>query len=219
MISNVKDKVVRHVAYVAITVLVFIGSNWVNELVSVRLEQSKGIAWIFIPAGIRLLATLLFGFAGFEGLLLGGLYLNFYRFDFHDDIRAWSGGVAGALAPYLAYLFAKHWFFLGPRLRGLTVRRLLFTGVLCGLTSPILHHAFIWVQTGLVDPLALAAMVTGDIAGILVVLFIAKGLIAYAERNAALAHMVRRWLPWKRDRLPTRSSPATPSGSRRPIDD
>jgi hypothetical protein len=204
MVSHVKDKVVRHLAYVAITVLVFLAFNRVNELLAARLEQSAGIAWIFIPAGIRLLATLLFGIAGFEGLLLGGLYLNFYRFDFHNDFRAWSGAVAGALGPYLAYLFAKHWFFLGPRLKGLTVQRLLFTGVLCGLMSPILHHAFSWVQTGVVDPLALTAMITGDIVGILVVLFVAKGLIVYAERNARVARMVRRWLPWERDRRPDR---------------
>ena len=68
--------------------IMFIGLNWVNELVFGHLEQSNGINWVFIPAGIRLLSTLLFGLAGFEGLLLAGIYLNFYHFHFQSDFRA-----------------------------------------------------------------------------------------------------------------------------------
>jgi hypothetical protein len=191
--SNWKNKAVLHLEYVAVTTAVFLGMNWLNELAFSRLEYANGISWLFIPAGIRLLATLLFGLAGFEGLLLAGIYLNFFHFVFPDEVRAWSGAVAGALGPYLAYLFAKHWFDLRPRLKGLTVPRLLFTGLLCGFMSPIFHQAFIWVQTGLVDWTALVAMITGDIAGIFVVLLMAKGVIALAERHAPVAGLVRRW--------------------------
>ena len=193
--SNWKHKAAQHLAHVGITMLAFVTLIWANELVFSHLEESQGISWIFVPAGIRLLATLLFGLAGFEGLLLTGIYLNFHYFDFHNDFRAWSGAVAGSLGPYLAYLFAKHWFNLKPRLEGLTPKRLLFTGVLCGLMSPLLHHAFIWVQTGLVDWRALAAMMTGDIVGILAVLCLAKGLFALADRYGPAAHLIRRWTP------------------------
>jgi hypothetical protein len=136
---------------------------------------------VFLPAGIRLLATLLFGFAGFVGLLLASLYLNFYHFVFPDAFRAVAGAVAAALGPYLAYLFAKHWFDLGPRLRNLTAQRLLFTGVLCGIMNPVFNHAFTWVQKGVVDWTALTAMITGDIVGILIVLYLAKGLITLTD--------------------------------------
>lgn len=176
------DKAARHFACVGATTFTFLGLNWLNELVFSQFEQSAGINWVFIPAGIRLLATLLFGLAGFEGLLLAGLYLNFFHFMFASDVRALSGAVAGAAGPYLAYLFAKHWFDLGPRLRGLTTRRLLATGMLCGLMSPVFHHAFMWVQTGLVDWQGLTAMIVGDIVGILIVLYLAKGLLALTDR-------------------------------------
>jgi len=187
-----KTKAIRHLGHIAITTLVFLALNGLNELLFIQLEHSNGINWVFIPAGIRVLATLLFGFAGFEGLLLAGFYLNFHHFSF-DDIRAWSGAFAGALGPYLAYLSAKHWFNLGPRLRGLTLPRLLFTGLLCGLMSPAFHHAFMWVQTGLVDWQGLVVMIVGDSLGILIVLGIAKGLIALAERNDRAAGLVSRW--------------------------
>lgn len=176
-----KQHAVTQLGYVGITLIAFLGLNWLNELLFLRFEHSAGVNWVFLPAGIRLLATLLFGFAGFVGLLLAGFYLNFHHFVFQDEARAVYGAVAGAGGPYLAYLFAKHWFDLGPRLGNLTARRLLVTGVLCGIVSPAFHHAFMWVQKGQVDWAALTAMITGDIVGILIVLYTAKGLLTLTD--------------------------------------
>jgi len=187
--TSLKKRAGTQLAYVGITVIAFLGLNWINELAFIQFEQSKGINWVFLPAGIRLLATLFFGIAGFAGLLLASFYLNFHHFVFQDEVRAISGAVAGAGGPYLAYLFAKHWFDLGPRLGNLTARRLLFTGVLCGLMSPVFHHAFMWVQTGVVDWTALTAMITGDIVGILIVLYIAKSMIKLTDPRDVDAHL------------------------------
>lgn len=186
-----KAAVLKHLGEVGITFLTFLGFNWMNELAFSRLEQSNGINWIFLPAGIRLLSTMRFERAGFEGLLLAGIYLNFFHFDFHSDFRAWSGAVAGALGPYLAALLVKHWFDLEPCLKGLTAHRLLFTGALCGLMSPVFHHAFMWVLTGHVDWTALSAMIIGDTSGILIVLCLAKGMIALTDRYAPAARKAR----------------------------
>ena len=185
--GSLTERAVKQLGYVAVTALVFLALNWINELLFIRFEQSIGVNWVFLPAGVRLLATLLFGFAGFVGLLLVSLYLNFYHFAFPDTFGAVSGAIAASGGPYLAYLFAKHWFDLQPRLGGLTAQRLLFTGVLCGLMNPAFHHAFTWVQTGLVDWLAVTAMVVGDIAGILIVLYAAKGLLVLADRDGPAA--------------------------------
>lgn len=179
--ASLQHRAVRQIGYAALTIFVFLALNRVNEFVFGPFEHSAGINWVFLPAGIRLLATLLFGAAGFLGLLLVSLYLNFQHFVFPDQVRALSGAIAGAGGPYLAYLFAKHWFDLGPWLKNLTAQRLLVTGVLCGIMSPAFHHAFMWVQTGLVDWTALGVMMTGDIVGILIVLYLAKGLIVLTD--------------------------------------
>jgi hypothetical protein len=192
--TNLKEKTLQHLACVTATTIVFLGLNWVNELAFLGLEHSNGVNWIFLPAGIRLLATLLFGLAGFEGLLLAGLYLNFWHFDFQSDFRAWSGAFASAAGPYVAALFARHWFDIRARLQGLTVRRLLFTALLCGFMSPVLHHALMWVLTGEVDWHALTAMIVGDIVGIVVVLALAKAAIALAERYDPASNFIRRWI-------------------------
>ncbi len=179
--SALQHRAARQLGYAAFTVFVVLSLNTINEFMFLPFEHSNGINWVFLPAGIRLLATLLFGFSGFVGLLAVSLYLNFGHFVFHDDVRALSGAIAAAGGPYLAYLFAKHWFDLGPWLENLTAGRLLFTGVLCGVMSPAFHHAFMWVQTGVVDWAGLAVMMTGDIVGILIVLYLAKGLIVLTD--------------------------------------
>jgi hypothetical protein len=185
--------VATHLGEVGITLLAFLCLNWINELAFIQIEQSNGINWVFIPAGVRLLATMLFGFTGFVGLLLAGIYLNFFHFSFDSDFRAWSGAIAGALGPYLAALLFKHWFTLEPRLKRLTAYRLLFTGVLCGLLSPVFHHTFLWILTGRVDWTALFAMIIGDTVGILIVLYLAKGAMSLAGRYDPAAQLVRRW--------------------------
>jgi hypothetical protein len=190
--KKLKAAAARHLAGIGITMLAFLALNWINELVFLPIEQSNGINWVFIPAGVRLLSTMFFGLAGFEGLLLVGLYLNFFHFHFDSDFRAWSGAVSGALGPYLATLLVKHWFSLEPLLKGLTAHRLLFTGMLCGIMSPVFHHAFLWILTGDVDWTALAAMITGDTIGILIVLCLAKGALSLADRDGAVMHFLRR---------------------------
>ena len=174
---------------IAITITALIVLTWINGLLFHRFEQSEGINWIFLPAGFRLLATLFFGFAGFVGLLIASIYLNFQYFAFQDDARALYGAVAASSGPYLAYLFAKHWFDLRPRFGNLTAGRLFFTGMLCGLMGPVLHHAFIWVHTGLVEWPALMAMITGDVLGILIILFSVKSLIKLTDPADVDAHL------------------------------
>jgi H+/Cl- antiporter ClcA len=183
----------KHLMYVGITVSSFLGLNWINELLFSRLDLTNGVTWVFMPAGVRLLSTLFFGLAGLEGMFLVGVYLNFHHFMFHSDYRSWSGAVAGALGPYLASLFAIHWFNLRSPFEELTPQRLLFTGLLCGVMSPIFHQAFVWVLTETVDWTTLMAMITGDTTGILIILFVTKGVIALNSRYDLTWRLVQRW--------------------------
>lgn len=183
----------KHLMYVGITVFSFLSLNWINEVLFSRLDLTNGVTWVFMPAGVRLLSTLFFGLAGLEGMFLVGVYLNFHHFMFHSDYRSWSGAIAGSLGPYLASLFAIHWFNLRSRFEKLTAQRLLFTGLLCGFMSPVLHQTFMWVLTGVVDWTALTAMIVGDTTGILIVLFLAKGTILLNSHYDLARRLARRW--------------------------
>lgn len=49
--------------------LVYMTNDWLFK----HIEFAQGIAWIYLPAGIRLICTLLFAEAGVLGILIGSL--------------------------------------------------------------------------------------------------------------------------------------------------
>ena len=52
------------------TMLLFVSMLALNEWLFTQFEFARGINWIYLPAGVRLLCTLLFAEAGAIGLLL-----------------------------------------------------------------------------------------------------------------------------------------------------
>lgn len=172
-------------AMVAATVVSFLGFNAVNEALFARYEFADGINWVFLPAGLRLLATLLFAEAGFVGLLLSGIVLNVFHFAFADPVRALGGALAGALGPYLVYYYAAQRHGFAGSLRALTPGLLLWLTLLCSLASPLLHHLLFLAQGqtgGLLR--SYAAMAVGDLCGTLLVLYGIKAVLALMPRPA-----------------------------------
>lgn len=152
----------------------------VNEVFFQRAEFLQGIGWIYIPAGTRLLCTLMFGGAGAVGLLISG-WLACYCYYFPGDVlRATSGTIAGALGPYLVYRVAQARLGLQASLTNLTPRRLLACAVGCSVASPLLHHVWFAVHGGARLVPGLFVMFVGDLAGTLIVLYTAKWLLSLA---------------------------------------
>lgn len=176
---------IRHqLAQVLATVVLFLGMLALNEWLFTRLEFAPGINWVYLPAGMRLLCTLLFAEAGALGLLLVSWFVSFVYF-FPDDFdRAFMGGILASVAPWLVYRGARHWYGLQASLRNLTPRRLLVLSVACSVASPLLHHLwFAWRGQG--DLLrGFAVMFIGDLNGTLIVLYGLKGLLALLPQPA-----------------------------------
>ena len=161
------------------TVILFLAALAINELVFTQSEFARGINWVYLPAGVRLLCTLLFGAAGAIGLLLASWAVSFLYF-FPDDLaRAFMGGILASAAPYLVYrLMPRHWD-LAASLANLTPQRLLLCALAFSIASPLLHHLwFAFAEPG--QPLlpGLIAMATGDFTGTLLVLYAAKLVLA-----------------------------------------
>jgi hypothetical protein len=91
---------------VAATMILFAIALAINEAFFTKLEFAAGINWIYLPAGVRLLCTLLFGEAGAIGLLLISWAVCFFYFFPNDPIRSFAGGILASAAPYLVYLGA-----------------------------------------------------------------------------------------------------------------
>lgn len=156
------------------TLVLFLSTIAVNELLFTRLEFARGINWIYLPAGMRLLCILLFAEAGAIGLLLASWLICFFYFFPDDPIRSFVGGILAAAAPYLVYRIMLVGADARTSLADLTPLRLLAYAVAFSIASPLLHHIWFAMQ-GQTDLLqSFMVMAAGDLSGTLIVLYAAK---------------------------------------------
>lgn len=155
-----------------------------NELFIFKAEYLKGIGWIYLPAGTRLLCTLLFGRMGAIGLLLTGWAACYWYYFPGDVLRATTGAIAGAIGPYLVYLVMHH--KLGSRftLAGIAPAMLFVCAVGSSVASPLLHHIWFALHGDANLLRGFFVMFVGDLAGTLVVVFLAKGLLMLLSATA-----------------------------------
>jgi len=160
---------------ILVTMIMFGAALLINELLFKQFEFAEGINWIYLPAGVRLLATLLFAEAGAVGLLLiSWLYCFFLLFP-HEPVRAFAGGILASAAPYLVYLGARRWLDLKGSLANLAAWQVLACAVAYSLASPFLHHVWFAIYEGRVHLLnSFAVMALGDFVGTVLLLFFTK---------------------------------------------
>lgn len=167
------------------TILLFGATLALNEWLFRWMEFAPGINFVYLPAGMRLVCTLLFAEAGAVGLLLVSWWVSFFLFFPGQFERPFIGGIVAAAAPYLVYRGARHFLALEPTLRNLTPRGLLVLVLAYSVASPLLHHLYFALdgQERLLE--GFAAMFIGDLTGTLIVVYGIKGLLALAPRRAA----------------------------------
>lgn len=175
-----------HFAMVLATILLFLLMLGVNEWLFSHGEFIPGINWVYLPAGVRLLSTLLFGGAGALGLLIVSWLVSFFYFFPTDFMRAFAGGIVATIAPYGVYLVAQRVYGLRSSLANLTSGRLLICIIACSLASPLLHHIWFALYE---EPRPLLesflVMAVGDLSGTLLVVYAAKMMLALAPRRPA----------------------------------
>lgn len=154
----------------------------VNEWLFRQLEFAPGIHYIYLPAGMRLLCTLLFAEAGALGLLLVSWAVSFLVLFPGQFERPFVGGIVSAAAPWLVYRGARRCWGLQASLTNLTPGRLLLLVLAYSIASPLLHHAYFALsgQDRLLE--GLFAMFVGDLLGTLIVIYGIKALLALLPR-------------------------------------
>jgi hypothetical protein len=172
---------------VGATMLLFVVTLILNELLFRRLEFIPGVSWIYLPAGIRLLCTLLFAEAGAVGLLLVSWLVCFFYFFPNDPVRSFAGGILAAVAPYSVYCIARHTYGLKASLANLTPANLLQCALMFSLASPLLHHLWFAYYEHKPDLLhSFLVMVTGDFTGTLIVLYTARFFLRRARVDTSV---------------------------------
>jgi hypothetical protein len=125
--------------FALLTMFLFLATLFLNAWLFKRLEFVPGITWIFLPAGIRLLCTLLFAHSGAVGLLLASWLVGFLHYFPEDAERALVGGIISGGAPYLVYLAARRFWGLHSSLANLSTSRLLSLAIAYAFCNAFLH--------------------------------------------------------------------------------
>ncbi|SAK90028.1 hypothetical protein AWB79_06510 [Caballeronia hypogeia] len=177
------------------TALFFVASLWVNQEIFVRSEFVRGVNWVYLPAGIRLLSTLLFGADGALGLLFASWVVNFFYFFPNDPVRSFAGGIIATAAPYAMYRLARELYGLNASLSNLTAGRLMILTVAYALAGPLLHNIWFWLQGDRADIVSrFFAMFIGDLCGTMIVIYtlkVALHFLPVPRRSEADSHSDR----------------------------
>lgn len=180
--SRVRSNMIqlRQQAMMVITTMaLFVATLAMNEWLFTRFEFVRGINWFYLPAGIRLLSTLLFAEAGAIGLLLVSWLVCFFYFFPDDPVRSFAGGILAALGPYLIYRVARYRYGLYASLATLTAKRLLVLIFAYSVASPLLMHIWFALQ-GKEDILqGFFVMFIGDLNGTLLVIYSVKIALSF----------------------------------------
>jgi hypothetical protein len=173
---------------------------WLVQTHLVALDYALGISLIFLPAGIRTLAVLIFGFRGAVGVFVGAI---FSTIDYLGHVPSMAMGhvvMIAAISAFSAYLMMQlvcWWQKIGSDLNELTFKDVLLIVFTQGLLSSTLHQIIyahhpiesVYEEPSTGEAFRLwAAMAIGDITGSMILMLGGVALIN------ALRHLKRSFL-------------------------
>lgn len=171
-----------HLLCILGTALLYFGCFYLNKAFFGTLEFSTGVNWIFLPAGLRLLCTLLFAEAGVIGIFIASLAAILLALPSVDFVTGFGAACISGGAPYLTYRLAQA-RGLNPSLQQLTAARLAVLIVMYALTSSLLHQVWFTLRGVSANFVTgFGAMFIGDLAGTLIVVYLMKMILAIARR-------------------------------------
>ncbi len=174
--------------------------TWLIQLQFSMLEYALGVSLIFLPAGIRTLAVLIFGFRGAIGVFLGSILSSINYISHVKSMTFFHIGIIAAVSAFSAYLMMAlvcWWRRIGSNLDELTFTDVLTIVFTQGLLSASLHqliYAYQPIEATYDHPSRAevfrlwAAMATGDIVGSMILMLSAVWL-------ANLFHRIYRTTP------------------------
>lgn len=172
-------KIQNNIVIIASTAVAYFLAFQLNSYLFSSLDYSHGVAWIFLPSGLRLVFILLFVESGAIGVALASITSS-YLYQFEGDLVTILGaGLISGFAPWLARLICIDKLKLDLNLSNLKGAILLKISVIFAVLSPILHQLWLTWRghtTNFVS--STAVMAVGDLVGTLVVLYTAKLLLS-----------------------------------------
>ena len=147
-------------------------------------EHNPRVNWIFLPAGIRMMAVFIFGWSGVLGLFVGSSLTNEAHLSADVLVLSWIS----ALSPMLALLACRWFFALPSSLAGLSPRQLIVFSLLGALMNVIFSQLYFFYNDIETSYSAITPMFIGDVLGtLLIFLLVSKALqfLIYLSKNTA----------------------------------
>ena len=172
-------------ALISIAAILYAASFLINSYAMGAFSFSLGVSWVFLPAGLRLLLTLLLDKSGALGIAIASIAISL-GFYFEDPVLGIGAGIISGLAPYIAKLLVFSDKDSNRDLSQLDAKQLLNCVFVFSVVSPLMHQA--WYSLHKQDGLFfedLGVMIIGDLIGTLIVIYLAKAAIFLYKKKAS----------------------------------
>ena len=168
---------------IASSALLYYGFFHLNMMLFNALELHSGANWIFLPAGVRLLCTLILAGGGAIGLLIASLIISIQTYAEMGLLTNLVSASISAGAPYLVYRLALLNGFPAT-LDKLNAARLSMLCLVYALAGALLHSLWYSLRSVHTDFLSsFTAMFVGDLIGTFLVLYTMKIVFATVRRT------------------------------------
>ena len=172
---------------VLISATLYFGCFHLNMALFNALELHSGANWIFLPAGVRLLCTLLLGVEGAIGLLIASVIISIQAYGEMGLVTNLVSACISAGAPYLVYRLALI-NGMPATLEKLNAAKLALLCLVYAFMSALLHSIWYVLRSVHTDLLTgFTAMFIGDLIGTLIILYAMKMVLATVRRTRGQA--------------------------------
>ena len=174
----------------AISAIAYAFLFYLNGWLTNTLVFGLGVNWIYLPAGLRLFLTLIFGLPGAIGIATASFLISYYG-DFPHDLTVCIGvGLISGFAPYLARYFVFSNLRLEPDLSNLNFPKLIACILIYSVLSAGLHQW--WFLTMNLDNAGsinhFLVMFLGDVLGSLLLISLIKYCLDLLKKTRKTAH-------------------------------
>jgi len=149
---------------------------YINDWLTAHLTFGLGVSWIYLPAGLRLFLTLIFGLPGALGIAVASFFIS-YLGHFPQELTTCIGiGLISGFAPYLARIFVLRNVDISSDLSNLTLPKLVTCTLIYSVLSAGLHQ--LWFSVRSLDETGsfnhFLVMLIGDVLGTIVLVGLIK---------------------------------------------
>ena len=167
--------------------LLFYFNAWLTS----ELLFSSGVNWIYLPAGLRLFLTLIFGLPGAIGIGVASFLISYSGALPHDLLLCIGTGVISGMAPYIARMIIFSNIRLEADLSNLSLPKLLMCILIYALLSAGLHQVWYGLEglenSGNINHFLV--MFIGDVLGSLLLISLIKAGLDFLRRTGRLSRL------------------------------